>query len=66
VGILGRRDRAAFLAMGHPRIGCWQFSIPFMCMAIDHAYLCALLKFLVPTEARRGYQISWDWSYNWL
>lgn len=63
VGILGK-DGTAFPAMDHLRVGCWEFSIYFLCMAIFHVYLCSLLTFLVSIVARRAYQISWDWSYN--
>ena len=31
-----------------------------------YACLCMLCACLVPTEARRGHRLPWNWSYRWL
>jgi hypothetical protein len=43
------------------------FLILCVCFACIHAcvYVCALCVCLLPSEARRGHQMSCNWSYGW-
>ena len=37
-----------------------------MCLSVLPTYVFVYCVCLVPIEARRGHQISWNWSYRWL
>jgi hypothetical protein len=39
----------------------WEILYLFVCMCVCVPCMC-----LIPTEARRWCQISWNWSYRWL
>jgi hypothetical protein len=38
----------------------------FTCVDVLSACLSVYPVHAVPTEARRGHRIPWDWSYRWL
>lgn len=38
----------------------------FYSCVLPACVLCVPHTFLVPTEVKRGHQISWIWSYGWL
>ena len=36
----------------------------FMCMSVLSVCMCVYHLYVMPVEARRGCQISWNWSYR--
>lgn len=68
------KAKGQLVGVGFPFLSCgsWESEVlnmaasPFIPWAISCMYVCVPSVCLVPVEVRRGYQIPWNYSYNWI